>query len=163
MYKQSGVEWLGDIPSGWEPILLQDVKQRIHSAQYEALRTVNKEIIGLYWDIGKMIVDRQKKHGWGKSIVETLAKDLQTEFSGMQGFSPQNLWYMRQFYDEYHKNANLQSLVGEISWTKHLIIMAKWAKMECCPHFPFHFPPFVTTNEKSSRFQMKGANYGNSK
>jgi len=49
--------------------LLQDVKQRIRSAQYGALRAVNKELISLYWDIGKMIVERQKKYGWGKSIV----------------------------------------------------------------------------------------------
>ncbi|MFH1352004.1 MAG: PDDEXK nuclease domain-containing protein [bacterium] len=105
--------------------LLQDVKHRIRSAQYEALRAVNKELILLYWDIGRMIVERQKKHGWGKSIVETLAKDLRAEFPGMRGFSSQNLWYMRQFYAEYHKNANLQPLVGEISWAKHLIIMGK--------------------------------------
>ncbi len=105
--------------------LLQDVKQCIRSAQYKALRAVNKELISLYWNIGKMIVTRQKQYGWGKAIVETLAKDLQAEFPGMQGFSPQNLWYMRQFYDEYHKNANLQPLVGEISWAKHLVIMGK--------------------------------------
>ncbi len=63
--------------------LLQDVKQRIRSAQYKALRSVNEELIQLYWDIGKIIVDRQKKHGWGKSIVENLSKDLQLEFPGM--------------------------------------------------------------------------------
>ena len=105
--------------------LLQDVKQRIHSAQYEALKAVNKELTLLYWDIGRIILGRQKKHGWGKSVVETLAKDLQKEFQGVWGFSSQNLWYMRQFYTEYHKKANLQPLVGEISWAKHLIIMGK--------------------------------------
>ena len=107
---------------------LRDIKQRIRSAQYEALKAVNKEMIRLYWDIGRMIIERQKKHGWGKSVVQTLAKDLQIEFPGMQGFSVQNLWYMRQFYSEYHRNSNLQPLVGEISWTKHLIIMAKCKK-----------------------------------
>ncbi|MCX5782422.1 MAG: PDDEXK nuclease domain-containing protein [Elusimicrobia bacterium] len=106
-------------------ILFKDVKQRILSAQYDALKAVNKELINLYWDIGMMIVDRQKKHGWGKAVVETLAQDLQQEFHGMQGFSSQNLWYMRQFYVEYCNKANLQPLVGEISWAKHLIIMAK--------------------------------------
>lgn len=105
--------------------LLQEVKQRIRSAQYEALKAVNKELINLYWDIGKMIAERQKKHGWGKAIVETLARDLQTEFPGMQGFSVQNLWYMRQFYAEYSDNEKLQPLVGEISWAKHLIVMAR--------------------------------------
>jgi predicted nuclease of restriction endonuclease-like (RecB) superfamily len=104
---------------------LRDVKQRIRSAQYEALKSINKELIRLYWDIGKAIVGRQKKHGWGKSVVETLAQDLQIEFPGMQGFSVQNLWYMRQFYSEYSQNEILQPLVGEISWAKHLIIMGK--------------------------------------
>lgn len=104
---------------------LKDIKQRIRSAQYDALKAVNREMIRLYWDIGRMIVERQKKYGWGKSVVETLAKDLQQDFLGMQGFSVQNLWYMRQFYAEYHCNTNLQPLVGEISWAKHLIIMAK--------------------------------------
>lgn len=104
---------------------LKDIKQRIRSAQYEALKAVNKEMISLYWDIGRMIAERQKKHAWGKSVVETLSLDLQKEFPGIQGFSVQNLWYMRQFYAEYHSTANLQPLVGEISWTKHLIVMSK--------------------------------------
>ena len=104
---------------------LKNIKERIRSAQYEALKAVNQQLIQLYWDMGKMIADRQKEHGWGKAVVENLAQDLQMEFPGMSGFSPQNLWYMRQFYDEYHKNLNLQPLVGEISWTKHLVIMSK--------------------------------------
>ena len=105
--------------------LLREVKQRIRSAQYAALKAVNKELIQLYWDIGKKIVDSQRKYGWGKSVVESLAKDLQMEFPGMHGFSPQNLWYMRQLYAEYHKNVNLQPLVGEISWSHNLIIMGR--------------------------------------
>jgi predicted nuclease of restriction endonuclease-like (RecB) superfamily len=104
---------------------LASIKERIRQSQYEALKAVNKELIALYWDIGRMIVDRQKRHGWGKAIVENLAKDLQKEFPGMRGFSVQNLWYMRQFYMEYHGNTKLQPMVGEISWTKHLIIMAQ--------------------------------------
>lgn len=105
--------------------LLQDIKQRIHLAQYEALKAVNKELISLYWDIGKMIVLRQSDDTWGKSIIKKLAVDLQQEFPGMQGFSVQNLWYMRQFYLEYRGDKKLQPLVGEISWTKHLVIMGR--------------------------------------
>ena len=105
--------------------LLQEVKQRVYKAQYEALKAVNKELIALYWDIGSLIVKRQAEHGWGKSIVENLARDLQIEFPSVQGFSTQNLWYMRQFYLEYHGNAKLQPMVGEISWVKHLIVMGR--------------------------------------
>lgn len=105
--------------------LLKDVKERIRSAQYDALKAVNKELISLYWDIGRMIIEKQKGEKWGKSVVEMLAKDLQNEFPGIQGFSHQNLWYMRQFYTEYTRNAKLQPLVGEISWAKHLVIMSR--------------------------------------
>ncbi|MDI6792620.1 MAG: PDDEXK nuclease domain-containing protein [bacterium] len=105
--------------------LLQDIKQRIHFAQYEALKAVNKELIGLYWDIGRMIVERQQDKTWGKSVVEQLAKDLQTEFPGIKGFSGRNIWYMRNFYLCYMQNEKLQPLVAEIGWTHNLIIMEK--------------------------------------
>lgn len=106
-------------------LLLGDIKERIRSSQYEALRSVNKELIALYWDIGKRITEEQEGETWGKSVVEELAKDLQAEFPGMQGFSIQNLWYMRQFFQTYNGHQKLQPLVGEISWTKNLIIMSK--------------------------------------
>ena len=105
--------------------LLGEIKKRIRSAQYEALKTVNKELITLYWDIGMMITKKQEGHTWGKSIVIQLSKDLQTEFKGIKGFSSQNLWYMKQFYIEYKDNLKLQPLVGEIGWTHNLMIMSK--------------------------------------
>ena len=104
---------------------LNEVKKRILSAQYEALKAVNKELIALYWDLGKMIVERQEKEGWGKSVVERLAKDLQKEFPGIKGFSERNLWNMRIFYLIYKDIKKLQPLVAEISWTKNVLIMSK--------------------------------------
>jgi len=106
-------------------VLLAEVKERVRSAQYEALKAVNKELVALYWDIGKLIAEQQNREGWGKSVVERLANDLQNEFPGVKGFSIQNLWYMRQFYLEYRDNEKLQPLVGEISWSKNLIVMAR--------------------------------------
>ena len=105
--------------------LLAEVKERVYSAQYEALKAVNRELVALYWDIGKLIAGRQEREGWGRSVVEQLADDLQNEFPGVRGFSVQNLWYMRQFYLEYRGDEKLQPLVGEISWSKNLIIMAR--------------------------------------
>jgi len=70
-----------------------------------------------------MIVERQKVEGWGKSVVQRLAADLQQEFAGTQGFSARNIWYMRDFYSTYSSKAKLQPLVAEISWTKNLIVM----------------------------------------
>jgi predicted nuclease of restriction endonuclease-like (RecB) superfamily len=104
---------------------VKDIKSKILSSQYEALKAVNKELINLYWDIGKNIAEKQEKFGWGKSVVKTLSEELQKEFVGIKGFSVQNLWNMRQFYLEYYENEKLQPLVGEISWTKNVIIFQK--------------------------------------
>ncbi len=75
--------------------------------------------------MGKIITEKQQQLGWGKSVVEQLAKDLQQNFEGRSGFSTQNLWYMRQFYQEYQGETNLQQLVGEIPWGQNLTIMSK--------------------------------------
>ena len=104
---------------------LVEIKTRIRHAQCQALRAVNKELLALYWDIGESIHRKQEALGWGRSVVETLAGDLQAEFPGRNGFSAQNLWYMRQFYAEYRDQPNLQPLVGEISWAKNLVIMSR--------------------------------------
>jgi len=112
------------IPAGYN-VFLKDIKQRIRTAQYEALKSVNKELILLYWDIGGKIVDSQKKHGWGKAIVETLAKDLQIEFPGVAGYSADNLWRMRKFYLNYANKPKLAPLVQEIAWAHNIIIMEK--------------------------------------
>lgn len=101
------------------------IKAQIREAQLEALRAVNKRLIDLYWNLGKMIVERQEAHGWGKSVVEKLANELQKEFPKQQGFSSRNLWNMRDFYRELSKNEFLQPLVAEISWSKNMIIFTK--------------------------------------
>ncbi|MEE3719601.1 DUF1016 N-terminal domain-containing protein [Tumidithrix elongata RA019] len=105
--------------------LLVAVKQRIRAAQYEALRAVNRELVMLYWDIGKMIVTRQQGETWGKSVVEQLAKDLQAEFQGVSGFSARNIWRMRDFYLTYHLNTKLSPMVAEIGWSHNLAIMER--------------------------------------
>ncbi|MHB1391126.1 MAG: PDDEXK nuclease domain-containing protein [Thermoleophilia bacterium] len=105
--------------------LLGDIRERIRSAQYEALRAVNRELIGLYWDIGRMIVERQSKEGWGRSVVARLASDLRNEFPGIRGYSSTNLWNMREFYVAYRNNEKLQSLTGEIGWTHNVVVMQK--------------------------------------
>ncbi len=104
---------------------VKELKDRISRAQYEALKAVNKEQILLYWDIGKMIVEKQDALGWGKSVVKTLSVELQKEFPGMSGFSVDNLWRMRKFFLHYNANEKLAPLVQEISWSKNIIIMEK--------------------------------------
>jgi len=103
--------------------LLAEIKARVRSAQYTALKAVNKELIGLYWDIGRIIDERQKGSTWGKSVVRRLAADLQKEFPDMHGFSPRNIWRMRDFYLTYRGNTKVTPLVSEIGWTHNLLIL----------------------------------------
>lgn len=111
--------------SGTYADMLRSIKTAVSASQLRAQRTVNRELIGLYWIIGREIAQRQEQEGWGKSVVEQLSRDLCQEFPGQQGFSMQNLWYMRQFFLEYQAEPNLQQLVGEIPWGQNLLIMAK--------------------------------------
>lgn len=102
-----------------------EITSRIRSAQYEALKAVNKEMIALYWEIGRRITEQQAALGWGKSVVENLSQDIQKEFPGIKGFGARNMWDMARFYAEYQSNEILQPLVAEISWSKHTVILTK--------------------------------------
>ena len=85
------------LPEGYEPFL-GELKERIRTAQLRASLAVNRELIALYWQIGTGIVDRQKTHRWGNTVIDRLAQDLQKAFPGSSGFSPTNLYRMRAFY-----------------------------------------------------------------
>jgi predicted nuclease of restriction endonuclease-like (RecB) superfamily len=88
------------LPAGYGAFLA-DLKLRIRRAQVKASLAANRGMIELYWDIGKSIVERQRRDGWGRSIVKRLAWDLQAAFPGTRGFSPLNIWRMRAFYLSY--------------------------------------------------------------
>lgn len=77
------------------------LKNRIRSAQFKAALAVNRELIYLYWDLGKAIVERQKVDGWGASVIDRIARDIQNEFPGIEGFSKTNIGRMRAFYLAY--------------------------------------------------------------
>ena len=111
-------------PAGYGDFLIE-IKQQIRQRQYQALRAANRELLALYWWLGENISRRQAEQGWGKGVVETLARDLQAEFPGRNGFSAQNLWAMRQLFNEYEEKPKLQTLIGEVSWAKNLLIMAR--------------------------------------
>lgn len=97
--------------------LLAEVKARVRSAQYAALKAVNKELVGLYWDIGRMIVDRQTDAAHRAAIAEQLAADLRMEFPGVNGYSRRNIFYMREFFLAYRDQPKVQPLVAKIGWT----------------------------------------------
>ncbi len=93
------------LPAGY-PALLDELKQRIRAMQLKAAVSVNRELIALYWHIGESIAERQRVEGWGKTVVQRLAADLQREFPGISGFSPSNIWRMRAFYLAWTEGAS---------------------------------------------------------
>lgn len=104
---------------------VEELKTAIRQAQNQALQSVNKVLIQLYWTIGQRIVEKQDQYGWGKSIVSQISEELQNEFVGTKGFSAQNLWNMRQFYLAYQDQPKLQTLSREISWSHNVKILQK--------------------------------------
>ncbi len=105
--------------------LLAEVKERVCSAQYAALKAVNTELVGLYWDIGRMIVERQADARHGSAIAEQLSNDLRAAFPGINGFSRRNIFYMREFYLLYRNDERVQPLVAQIGWSHNLVILQR--------------------------------------
>ena len=119
----------------------------IERARENAFRAVNRELISLYWDIGHYISDKAKNDGWGKSIVANFSKFLQSEQPDLKGFSAQNIWRMKQFYETYCGNEKLSALLREVSWTNNLTIMSR-AKTDEAREF---YLLMCKTNNYSSR------------
>lgn len=103
------------LPAGYRE-LLEDLKARVSAAQLRAAVAANRELIQLYWDIGRLIVDRQQREGWGASVIDRLATDLQKAFPGIKGFSTTNVSRMRSFYLAYRpEGAILSQAVTELA------------------------------------------------
>ena len=92
---------------------IEELKTRVATARLSAARRINHEMILLYWDIGRGIVEKQQALGWGESVVEMVSADLQRAFPSMSGFSPRNLWYMRRLYEAYSAPGFLAQAVRE--------------------------------------------------
>lgn len=106
------------------------LKTQIRSAQIKGAIAVNKELIKLYWEIGKEIVAKQTQEGWGSGVLERVAKDLQKEFPGIEGFSRTNLFRMKAFYAAYtivpQAVGQLETLpIFSIPWGHNVLIMEK--------------------------------------
>ena len=95
---------------------LADVKARVQAAQQRAALAVNHELFGVYWRLGRDILDRQDREGWGAKIVDRLARDLKTEFPEVKGFSPRNLKYMRRFAEAWPDPQIVQQLLHKVPW-----------------------------------------------
>jgi hypothetical protein len=93
---------------------IEDLKARVTMARISAARHVNRDMILLYWDIGRGIVEKQKRLGWGDAVVEMVAADLRRAFPDMTGFSPRNVWDMRRMHEAYTSPEFLTQLVREL-------------------------------------------------
>ena len=109
-------------PSGY-PELLQDLKTRIRGAQVRAALAVNRELVLLYWSIGRDILVRQGSEGWGAKVIDRLAQDLQVEFPGIVGFSPRSLKYMRSFAAAWAEESIVQQVAAQLPWGHHMVLL----------------------------------------
>lgn len=120
-------------------LTLADLKNHIRASQLKAALAVNQELIRLYWTIGKTIVEKQENSGWGSKFIETLAKDLQNEFPGIEGFSKRNIFRMKAFYNEYKIVPPVVAQIGDIEhlgvlaqipWSHNIILIEKLDSLE---------------------------------
>ena len=120
--------------------LLDQLTVRIRSARLQAALAVNRELIHLYWEIGRTILERQEREGWGAKVIERLAADLRHEFPDMRGLSTTNLKYMRMFAEAYPQIS--QQVVDQLPWGHNVIIFTRlkdpalrnWYARACLEH-----------------------------
>lgn len=105
--------------------LLEDLKARIRTAQVRAALSVNRELVLLYWGIGRRILDAQKAEGWGSKVVDRLAADLRSAFPDIRGFSPRNVKYMRALAEAWPDEQIVQRVVAQIPWGHNVDLLDK--------------------------------------
>lgn len=104
---------------------LQELKERIRTAQIKAALAVNRELVLLYWSIGRDILARQQEQGWGAKVIDRLSADLRREFPEMKGYSPRNIKYMRAFAEAWPEEAIVQQVAAQIPWFHNCILLDK--------------------------------------
>jgi predicted nuclease of restriction endonuclease-like (RecB) superfamily len=109
-------------PTGY-PELLQELKGRIQNAQVRAAFAVSRELVLLYWSIGRDILARQGTEGWGTRVIDRLSHDLQVEFPGVEGFSPRSLKYMRALAEAWPDSSIVQQLIAQLPWGHNLRVL----------------------------------------
>lgn len=110
------------LPKGYDSFLT-DLKDRIRHAQLRAALSVNRELVLLYWSVGRDILARQKEQGWGAKVIDRLAADLRKAFPEMSGFSLRNLKYMRSFAEAWPGEQFVQQVAAQIPWFHNCILL----------------------------------------
>jgi predicted nuclease of restriction endonuclease-like (RecB) superfamily len=104
-----------ELPKDYAAVLAE-IKDRVRQERLRVVLAANSAMVLLYWDIGRVILDRQAREGWGARVIDRLAEDLQAAFPEMRGFSPRNLLFMRAFADEYRERQKVKQLVSQLPW-----------------------------------------------
>ena len=112
------------LPNDYDSFL-KGLKERVRTAQLRASLAVNRELVLLYWSIGRDILARQKEQGWGAKIVDRLAEDLRREFPEVTGFSPRNLKYMRAFAEAWPDEQIVQAPLAQMTWYHNIALIEK--------------------------------------
>jgi len=110
--------------------VLSEIKRRIQSERLRTVMAANAAMVLLYWDIGRMILERQDREGWGARVIDRLAADLRRAFPDMQGLSPRNLKYMRAFAAAWIDRAIVQEVLAQIPWYHNLALLEKLDRLE---------------------------------
>jgi predicted nuclease of restriction endonuclease-like (RecB) superfamily len=113
---------LSSLPDSY-PQLLKSIQERVRASQVRAALAVNRELVLLYWGIGRDILSKQETEGWGAKVIDRLASDLKRAFPDLQGFSPRNLKYMRALATAYPDEPFVQQLVAQIPWGHNVRIL----------------------------------------
>ncbi|KVL09599.1 PDDEXK nuclease domain-containing protein [Burkholderia ubonensis] len=111
----------GDDYRSW----LTDLKQRVEHARQRAAASANRELVTLYWQIGRDILERQQRRGWGAKVIDQLARDLKDAFPDMRGFSPRNLKYMRALAQAWPAPEFVQQAVAQLPWSHVVTLLDK--------------------------------------
>ena len=112
------------IPANYN-VILEELKTRVYSARMRATLAANNELVGLYLEIGRKILEQQGREGWGAGVINKLADDLRAAFPDMKGFSPRNLSYMRQAAEIFGEHPILQQLVAKLPWGHVMALISK--------------------------------------
>jgi hypothetical protein len=104
-----------ELPGGYDD-LLDEIKRRIQTERLRTVMAANSAMVLLYWDIGRLILERQEREGWGAKVIDRLAADLHAAYPDMSGLSPRNLKYMRSFAAAWPDAAIVQEVLAQIPW-----------------------------------------------
>lgn len=104
---------------------LDDLKARVRAAQLRASFSVNREMVLLYWSIGRDVLDQQRRKGWGAKVIDQISRDLLREFPKMKGLSPRNLKYMRAFAEAWPEESIVQGALAQLTWYHQIALLEK--------------------------------------